>query len=130
MLETKNHCKFLLRCHMIFVVKYRKSILIGQLEREMAKILLSCQTEEFCIETMKADRDHIHMIVRYVPQISLTTIVRRLKQLSTFRIWKLCPKYLARYFWKEHTFWSDGYFVSSIGNASTETVRKYIESQG
>lgn len=28
------------------------------------------------------------------------------------------------------TFWSDGYFVSSIGNASPATVRKYIENQG
>jgi putative transposase len=45
------------------------------------------------------------------------------------KIWKLHPE-LDKYFWKEKTFWSDGYFCCSIGNASIETVIKYIESQG
>lgn len=37
---------------------------------------------------------------------------------------------LKKEFWKEHTFWSDGYFVCSIGEANPETIRKYIENQG
>ena len=37
---------------------------------------------------------------------------------------------LKQQFWKEHTFWSDGYFVCSIGEANPETIRKYIENQG
>lgn len=32
--------------------------------------------------------------------------------------------------WKEHSFWSDSYFVCSIGEANTDTIRKYIENQG
>ncbi|WP_261875584.1 transposase [Vibrio rarus] len=32
--------------------------------------------------------------------------------------------------WKKRTFGSDGYFVCSVGNASADTVRKYIEDQG
>ena len=31
---------------------------------------------------------------------------------------------------KEHTFWTDGYFVCSVGNVSEEMSRKYIENQG
>ena len=38
--------------------------------------------------------------------------------------------FLTKHFWKEHTFWSDGYFVCSIGEANPDTIRKYIESQG
>ncbi|WP_460759353.1 transposase [Niabella terrae] len=37
---------------------------------------------------------------------------------------------LSKNFWKEHAFWSDGCFVCSIGEASPETVRQYILSQG
>ena len=33
-------------------------------------------------------------------------------------------------FWKEKTFWSDGYFVCSTGNANMEIIKKYIETQG
>lgn len=37
---------------------------------------------------------------------------------------------LAKQFWKEHTFWSDGYFVCSIGKANPNTLIKYIKNQG
>jgi len=55
--------------------------------------------------------------------------IRRLKQETTVRIWKRYPE-LKNHFWKEKTFWSDGYFCCAIENASIETVRKYIEEQG
>ena len=34
------------------------------------------------------------------------------------------------HYWKEHTFWTDGYYVCSVGNVSEEMPRKYIENQG
>ena len=37
---------------------------------------------------------------------------------------------LAKFFWKEKTFWSDGYFSYSIGNVSKETIEKYMQNQG
>ena len=51
--------------------------------------------------------------------------VRKLKQESTILLWKYNPLYLSK-----HTFWSDGYFACSIGEANPETIRKYIENQG
>lgn len=56
--------------------------------------------------------------------------IRRLKQESTRELWNRHPEWLCKHFWKERTFWSDGYFVCSIGEASPETVRRYIENQG
>ena len=85
---------------------------------------------DFSIDIMETDKDHIHLLVSYPPNISVTTIARRLKQESTRELWDRYPEWLRRHFWKEHTFWSDGYFVCSIGEASPETVRKYIENQG
>jgi putative transposase len=57
-------------------------------------------------------------------------IVRTLKQASTIQLWQRHEKALKKHFWKERTFWSDGYFCCTIGNASQETIRQYIESQG
>ena len=53
-----------------------------------------------------------------------------LKQESTIQLWKIHNSYLSKYYWNEKTIWSDGYFVSSIGNVSEETLRHYIETQG
>ncbi|WP_283107465.1 transposase, partial [Shewanella psychromarinicola] len=36
---------------------------------------------------------------------------------------------LKKQFWLENTFWSDGYFACSVGNASADTIRKYIQEQ-
>ena len=44
--------------------------------------------------------------------------------------WKRYPNYLRKHFWKEHTFWTDGYFACSVGNVSEEMLKKYIENQG
>jgi len=78
---------------------------------------------------MEVDRDHIHLMVQSVPKLSPTQIVRRLKAESTRLLWQKHPE-LRRAFWKRMTFWSDGYFCATLGNASIETVRKYIENQG
>jgi len=37
---------------------------------------------------------------------------------------------LKRNFWKENTFWIDGFFACSIGEASPETIKAYIKNQG
>ena len=83
---------------------------------------------DFNIDIMETDKDHIHLLISYPPDIAVTSIVRRLKQESTRELWERYPDWLRKHFWKEHTFWSDGYFVCSIGEASPETVRKYIEN--
>ena len=45
-------------------------------------------------------------------------------------IWKRYPQYLRKQFWKEHTFWTDGYFACSVGNVSEEMLKRYIKNQG
>ena len=80
---------------------------------------------------MEVDKDHIHLLVQYNPTQSILEIVRLFKQISTYRIWRSEYRtFLRKHFWKEHTFWSDGYFASSIGQVSEETIRKYIQGQG
>ena len=64
------------------------------------------------------------------PKVSALELAHQIKQISTFRIHKKYKEELKKYFWKENTFWSDGYFVCSTGDASTATIQKYIEEQG
>jgi len=127
--QRNNHSKFLIIYHTIFVVKYRRPLLI-QYGRWMKSAMLKiAEKSNFRIKEMETDRDHIHLMIESVPKLSPLQIVRRLKQESTYRIWREYPQ-LQKSFWKERTFWSDGYFCCSIGNASINTVRRYIESQG
>lgn len=54
----------------------------------------------------------------FIPCLSVSSIVRKFKQESTKQIWSLYSDVLSQEFWLEKTFWSDGYFVCSIGEAS------------
>ena len=89
------------------------------------------RNSDFEIEVMESDIDHIHFLILYIPILSITSIVRKLKQESTYHIWRSQHRnYLYTQFWVEKTFWSDGYFVCSIGEANPNTIKQYILTQG
>lgn len=69
-------------------------------------------------------------MVETEPKICLLMIIRVLKEQTTIRLWKDFSYYLEKLFWKERTFFTDGYFVSTIGHVSSEVLKKYIQSQG
>lgn len=129
--SSSNRSKHYLKCHPIFVCKYRKKLLAGRLKEEMHSILLSITSNsDFKIEVFESDLDHVHFLIRYIPRLSISSIVGKLKQESTYRIWHSSHRsFLLKHFWKEHTFWSDGYFVCSIGEASPDTIKQYILTQ-
>jgi putative transposase len=106
-------------------------MLLGDLDNDMKSIMrsIACNSD-FEMEACESDADHIHFLIRNIPRLSVASIVRKLKQQSTIAIWKKYKSILSANFWKENTFWSDGYFVCLIGEASPETVRHYILSQG
>lgn len=129
---SKNNSKYLLMAHIIFVCKYRKNLLI-KLDNDIKYIFTQIE-EKYNIQIieMEVDKNHIHLLIRYPPTKSILEVVRLLKQISTYRIWRLNnnKEYLSKHFWKEQTFWSDGYFACSIGNVSKEIIEQYIRNQG
>jgi putative transposase len=128
---TTNRSKHYLKCHLIFVCKYRKQMLTGQLNEDAKCIFLRIACfSDFEIEVMETDKDHVHFLIRYIPRWSIAQIVRRLKQESARQLWQLHGSLLRKQYWYQELFWSDGYFVCSIGEASPETIRQYILSQG
>jgi putative transposase len=129
--NCKNHSKYLIKLHFVFAVKYRKRLLKNELNEDVLQIMFEiAKQKNFSIDTMQSDVDHLHILVDVSSKISALNVAHSLKQISTHRIYKKYKTELKKHFWKENTFWSDGYFVCSTGDASTETIRKYIENQG
>ena len=128
---SSNRSKHYLKCHLIFVCKYRKPLLAGQFNDDIKAIFLSiAEKSDFEIEVMETHKDHVHFLIRYIPRWSIAQIVRRLKQQSTSQIWQLHHSTLRKQYGYQSILWSDGYFVCSIGEASPDTIRNYILSQG
>ena len=53
---------------------------------------------KFIIEVMETDMNHLYMIISYPPTLSISSIVRKLKQESTNKIWQLYEKDLQNEF--------------------------------
>ena len=130
--NTKNRHKFLLQYHIIFVCKYRKKLFLSKSISNDIKILSHqiCKKHNIVVRYLETDKDHIHYMVELEPNISISKVVSLIKSYTTYHIRKKYSKYLSKEFWKERTFWTDRYFVSTIGNVSEQTLHKYIDNQG
>ena len=99
--QYRRHNKNLLMAHLIFVVKYRKELLFGEIrEAVMQYIFDICVRKHWYIRRMETDKDHIHILLQYNPTDNISQIVSTLKSYSTYHVWKRHGVYLRGYFWK------------------------------
>jgi len=63
---SKNHSKFLLMCHLIFVCKYRKKLLIHLSVRIKELIIEISEKYSFKIVEIETDENHIHILIAYL----------------------------------------------------------------
>lgn len=129
--KTLGHGKFKIKYHLIFSTKYRRRCL----EEIHDSLLVSLKRAEklqddWSIDLVETDKDHIHLLVSSTPGVSPYEIIHKLKQVSTFDMWKSHYEYLRKFYWKQHHLWTRGYFCASVGMVSEETIRRYIENQG
>lgn len=126
-----GHVKYSMKLHLIFVTKYRKQLFYRQMKEDVKQYLYDAATRQGCsIIKMETDVDHVHILLGYNPSQKVSEIAGYLKQYSTHKMWCRHGRILQRHYWKRKALWSDGYFVSSIGQASQATVEAYIQNQG
>ena len=126
-----NRRKYSLKVHIVLVTKYRKQLLQGSIADDVKqKILDIANTRSYEIIAMETDKDHIHFLLSYDATDRVCDIVKIVKQETTYYLWQKYNLVLSKQYWKKKIFWSDGYFACSIGEVSSATIQKYIESQG
>ena len=126
-----NRRKYSLKVQIVLVTKYRKQLLKGSIADDVKqKILDIANTRGYEIIAMETDKDHIHFLLSYDRTDRACDIVKIVKQETTYYLWQKYNSILSKQYWKKKIFWSDGYFACSIGEVSSATIQKYIESQG
>lgn len=127
---TYGHAKTSLRYHLIFSTKFRKKCLIG-IEKELERIIRDvAESAGITILELGMDKNHIHLLVSFNPSTSISSAVRTLKQGSTFHIYRIANEHMRAFYWKRNYLWTRGYFCSTIGEVSEETISNYIRNQG
>ena len=126
-----NRRKYNLKAHIVLVTKYRKQLLKGTIADDVKqKILDLCNSNGWNIIAMETDKDHIHFLIGYDTTYRVCDIVKVIKQQTTYHLWQKYSSFMSKQYWKKKIFWSDGYFACGVGDVSSATIQKYIESQG
>ena len=55
---------------------------------------------DFDIIEMETDIDHIHLMIQYIPRLSISSIVNRIKSITTKKIWNMHQNFLQKHFWQ------------------------------
>ena len=122
------HTKHRVMYHIVWLPKYRKRILQGSLAKRVKELLRECaEVNGWNIDELKIQPDHVHMLVQLRPDISISKAVQLFKWKSSRKVRKEFPS-LIEFYWGD-SFWSDGFFVETVGQVNLEKIREYIKKQ-
>lgn len=126
--RTGRHCVFALHVHLVFVTKYRRNVLselaIGDLTIIFSRV---CTDFNAQLVECNGEDDHVHLLVEYPPQVSISKLVNSLKGVSSRLLREHRPEVSGRYF--KGVLWSPSYFAASCGGAPISIIRQYVEQQ-
>jgi REP element-mobilizing transposase RayT len=121
--HTKWECKY----HIVFAPKFRRQVIYGKIKRDVANILSTlCKRKGVEIIEAECCRDHIHMLVRIPPSISVSSFMGYLKGKSSLMIFDRHAN--LKYKYGNRHFWCRGYYVDTVGK-NAKKIEEYIKNQ-
>ena len=111
--------------HIVFCPKYRRQLLVGKIKERLEEIMKNVALENnWEITAKEVLPDHVHLFVSADVKSKPEQVVKRFKGRSSRYLRKEFPELL-----KMPTLWTRSYFLSTAGNVSAATIKKYIEQQ-
>ena len=121
--HTKWRCNY----HIVFAPKYRRRLIYGELRADIGKIIRNlCARKGVEIIEANACVDHIHMLVKIPPKLSVSAFMGYLKGKSSLIIFERHAQ--MKYKYGNRKFWCKGYFVDTVGR-NKKTIQEYIQQQ-
>ena len=119
------HTRHRLLYHLVWVPKYRKRVLDGEIAVRLQTLLYEAsKVNRWWIDELKILPDHVHLMLQIQPSVSLAKAVQVLKGGTSRVLRKEFPE-LEEFLWGD-SFWADGYFAETIGAQDYATVKNYI----
>jgi|SRR5271167_1221992 len=124
-----RHVVSRLHAHLVFVTKYRHKVINDVIWQSLKSGFQSAaQKRNIRILDANHDGDHVHLLIEYLPQMSISEIVNALKGVSSRIVRRDCMAEIRHALWGEH-FWTPSYFVTSCGGAPLQLIQQYVENQ-
>lgn len=129
--EKSSHKIFQIKYNFVLILKYRKDLFLNEdYVSSIKDIFLELEKRfNFKFETIGFDEDHLHFMLKSVPNYSPSNIFKIVKSISAKEMFKRFKK-LKKEYWGGK-FWSDGGYVGTVGEGvNADIIRNYIKNQG
>jgi putative transposase len=126
--EIKSNNNVTYRCHyhVVWCPKYRRRVIEGAVDERLKEIIREVCAERRCeIVEMETMPDHVHLLVSVDPQYGVHRLVKQIKGRSSRLLRQEFPALKSRL----PTLWTNSYFVATVGGATLEVVKQYVENQ-
>ena len=125
--RSLSHSRWECKYHVVFIPKYRKKAIFGQIRRELGDVLKGlAQQKESRIEEGHLRSDHVHMMISIPPKFAVSQVIGYIKGKSAIHIARTYSERKRNYVGQH--FWARGYFVSTVGR-DEDVIREYIRHQ-
>jgi putative transposase len=125
--NSLNHTRWECKYHIVFIPKYRKKVLFGQIRKEMGEIFHRlARQKESLIEEGHLMPDHVHMMISIPPKYAVSQVIGFIKGKSAIHIARMYAGRKRNYVGQ--SFWARGYFASTVGR-DEQVIRNYIRHQ-
>lgn len=128
--RSSSHAVFNIKLHIVFVTKYRRKTLTPEVLNYLKEAFADCLTAWRCkLVEFGGEPDHVHLLADIHPALDISVLINNLKTASARRARNRFAEHLAP-FYRKPQFWHRAYYVGSVGGASLDQVRAYVEAQG
>ena len=125
--NSLNHSRWECKYHIVFIPKYRKKVLFGQIRKEMGEVFHRlARQKESLIEEGHLMPDHVHMMISIPPKYAVSHVIGFIKGKSAIHIARIYAGRKRNYVGQ--SFWARGYFASTVGR-DEQVIREYIRHQ-
>ena len=125
-MKSNNNIMYSCKYHVVWCPKYRRSVLVGEIEQRLKQILQAgIEEHQSTLIEMEIMPDHVHLLVEVDPQFGIHRLVKLLKGRSSRVLRQEFPSLKSRL----PTLWTNAYFVATVGGAPLAVIKQYIENQ-
>lgn len=125
--KSNNNIVYNCKYHVVWVTKYRRSVLTTDVENRLKEILnkVANEIQVDILEMEVGELNHVHVLISLDPQFGVHKVVKRFKGISSRYLRKEFPQLKSRL----PTLWTNSYFVSTVGGAPLAKIKEYIANQ-
>ncbi len=126
-IESLSHTRWECKYHVVFIPKYRKKAIFGQVRKELGDVFRRlARQKESVIEEGHLMSDHVHMMISIPPKYAVSQVIGFIKGKSAIHIARVYAGRKRNYVGQH--FWARGYFASTVGR-DEQVIREYIRHQ-